>query len=101
MEQNMTTHRINLKAGNPPTAEPYEQEVYKPTGDTVIWGPEDPSNKDWAVVFYGPSPFERQVYTADHPKTEEIVVDPGPTRYPYVVCINGKISHTPIIKITP
>lgn len=93
----MANHKIKLKKQTPPTTDPYGKEIKKADKDTVEWEPEKSGDKDWAVVFDGPTPFERHVYNADHPKTKDIVVDPSETHYHYSVCMDGKRSHSPWI----
>lgn len=98
----MAKHDVKLSAGNPPNAAPYGQPVKKGDGtipdDTVEWSFDN--STDWVVVFKDESPFERRYYDSNHPQTQQIMVDPGPAHYHYLVCVDGKIAHSPWIIVT-
>lgn len=89
----MANHDITVEKGNPPTAKPYGQEIG--VQDSVNWSSKD--SQDWVVVFKGVSPFERLYFTPSHPKSQKVVVEAGPTKYHYNVCVDGEVNHSPWI----
>jgi hypothetical protein len=98
MKKKTAPIRVEIKPGNPPTADPYVLDISKKGADRVEWSSKV---KDWAVVFEGLSPFKRLYFIPGQHQSGNIVVDSGPTEYSYTVYVNGKKSNSPQIKISP
>lgn len=88
---------VKIVAGNPPSAHPDTVTISKADGDRVQW---EADSDDWAVVFEGQTPFERDYFEPSHPGSKGIRVAPGNKHYKYTVYLGGKKGADPIVVVT-
>ncbi|HZT69618.1 MAG TPA: hypothetical protein VFC10_07705 [Terriglobia bacterium] len=87
--------RIEIIPGNPPSVNQNTVRVSRGKNDRVEW---HSTSNDWAVVFDGPTPFERYYYSPCNPGNTQLTGAQG--SYKYTVFVNGQKTD-PIIIVDP